>query len=70
MEGKDMEKNMSITITVNLGNYQSIKITCGKVVESENYEEMENEIMDSMESILQDAAERAKKLLDDYEKIH
>lgn len=70
MGEKDMEKNMSITITVALAPYENVKVTLGKVVNSEDYEKVENEIMDAMESILPDAADRAKRLLDEYKKVH
>lgn len=67
MSDKEPERNVSITVTVNLGNYQNVKVMLSKTIESEDYEEISGEITDNLGNLLPGIIEKVKKVLKEYE---
>jgi len=69
-EKKEPERNVSITVTVNLGNYQNVKVMLSKTIESETFEEISGEITENLANLLPDIIEKSKKALKEYEEIY
>jgi len=72
MEKNENKKVISIQLTANLGNYQNVKLLLGidNIDNERDYEEIEKEIMDSMEKIVPDIIEKCKKVLKEYEEVY
>lgn len=70
MSDKEPERNVSITVTVNLGNYQNVKVMLSKTIESENYEEISGEITENLANLLPDIIKKVKYVLKEHEEIY